>query len=73
MVATQRLSWRQRLVEVVSAIAAMVTRWIVQTVRGDGVTGLKRHRPDLSSDGIRKLMTASERSQPKETLEDLAS
>ncbi|GJW12603.1 hypothetical protein Tco_1578430 [Tanacetum coccineum] len=29
------------------------------TQRGDGVTGIKRHRRDLSSDGVRKLTTAS--------------
>ncbi|GKD37995.1 hypothetical protein Tco_1258202 [Tanacetum coccineum] len=36
MVATQQLSWRQRLVEVVSAIAAMVTRWVASVVQSDG-------------------------------------
>ncbi|GJS75926.1 zinc finger, CCHC-type containing protein [Tanacetum coccineum] len=36
MVATQRLSWRQQLVEVVSAIAAMVTRWVASVVQSDG-------------------------------------
>ncbi|GKE56428.1 hypothetical protein Tco_1495613 [Tanacetum coccineum] len=36
MVATQRLSWRQRLVEVVSAIAAIVARWVALVVQFDG-------------------------------------
>ncbi|GJS27118.1 lipoyl synthase, chloroplastic [Tanacetum coccineum] len=31
----------------------------MQTVRGDGVAGIKRRRRNLSSDGVRKLTTTS--------------
>ncbi|GJZ19838.1 hypothetical protein Tco_0556428, partial [Tanacetum coccineum] len=31
----------------------------MQTVRGDGVAGIKRRRRDLSSDGVQKLTMAS--------------
>ncbi|GKE71678.1 hypothetical protein Tco_1529750, partial [Tanacetum coccineum] len=39
------------------------------TERGDGVTGIKRRRCDLSSDGVRDLATASGRVRLKEDLE----
>ncbi|GJR29858.1 hypothetical protein Tco_1106090 [Tanacetum coccineum] len=37
--------------------------------RGDGVAGIKRRHRDLSSDGVRDLVTASERGRLKEDLE----
>ncbi|GKC21550.1 hypothetical protein Tco_1023700 [Tanacetum coccineum] len=37
--------------------------------RGDGVTGIKRRRSDLSSDGVRDLAMASGRGRLKEDLE----
>ncbi|GJV86964.1 hypothetical protein Tco_1530902 [Tanacetum coccineum] len=40
---------------------------------GDGVVSSNRRRRDFSNDGIRDLTTASERSQPKGTLEYSAS
>ncbi|GJV60424.1 hypothetical protein Tco_1466524 [Tanacetum coccineum] len=43
------------------------------TQRRDGIAGFKRCRCDLSSDGVMDLTMASERSRPKETLEDSAS
>ncbi|GJS62354.1 hypothetical protein Tco_0657138, partial [Tanacetum coccineum] len=39
------------------------------TERRDGVTGIKRRRRDLSSDGVRNLATASGRGRLKEDLE----
>ncbi|GKE67811.1 hypothetical protein Tco_1521972, partial [Tanacetum coccineum] len=42
---------------------------VLFTERGDGVAGIKRCRRDLSSDGVRDLATASERSQLKDDLE----
>ncbi|GJS43556.1 replication protein A 70 kDa DNA-binding subunit B [Tanacetum coccineum] len=39
--------------------------------RGDGVTGIKRRRRDLTSDGVVDLMTASGRNRLKPNLEDL--
>ncbi|GJT96985.1 hypothetical protein Tco_1092503 [Tanacetum coccineum] len=41
----------------------------MQTVAGDGVTGIKRRRRDLSSDDVRNLATASGRGRLKEDLE----
>ncbi|GJR67846.1 hypothetical protein Tco_0013911 [Tanacetum coccineum] len=41
----------------------------MQTVRGDGVTGIKRRRRDLYSDGVRNLATASGHGRLKEDLE----
>nr|GEU41475.1 hypothetical protein [Tanacetum cinerariifolium] len=41
----------------------------MHTVAGDGVAGIKRHRCDLSSDGVRNLVTASGRSRLKGDLE----
>ncbi|GKC84704.1 hypothetical protein Tco_1140421 [Tanacetum coccineum] len=43
---------------------------IMHTGRGDGVTSIKRRRCYLSSDGVRKLTTASRRNQLKSDLED---
>ncbi|GJX22426.1 hypothetical protein Tco_0226871 [Tanacetum coccineum] len=40
------------------------------TQRGDGVAGIKRRRRDLSSDGVRKLTTASGRNRLISDLED---
>ncbi|GJV45170.1 hypothetical protein Tco_1429706 [Tanacetum coccineum] len=42
---------------------------VLFTERGDGVTGIKRRRRDLSSDGVRDLATASGRGRLKEDLE----
>ncbi|GJT94124.1 reverse transcriptase domain-containing protein [Tanacetum coccineum] len=42
---------------------------VVHTERGDGVTGIKRCRHDLSSDGVRDLATTSRRGRLKEDLE----
>nr|GEW33939.1 hypothetical protein [Tanacetum cinerariifolium] len=42
---------------------------VLFTERGDGVTGIKRHRRDLSSDSVRDLVTASGRGRLKEDLE----
>ncbi|GKE74668.1 hypothetical protein Tco_1536709 [Tanacetum coccineum] len=39
------------------------------TQREDGVAGIKRRRCDLSSDGVRDLVTASGRGRLKEDLE----
>ncbi|GJU00685.1 hypothetical protein Tco_1111023 [Tanacetum coccineum] len=39
-------------------------------MRGDGVAGIKRRRHSLSSDGVRKLTTASGRNRLKSDLED---
>ncbi|GKB13484.1 hypothetical protein Tco_0847407 [Tanacetum coccineum] len=39
------------------------------TLRGDGVTGIKRHRRDLSGDGVLNLAIASGRGRLKEDLE----
>ncbi|GJZ68131.1 hypothetical protein Tco_0631371 [Tanacetum coccineum] len=39
------------------------------SVRGDNVTGIKRHRHDLSGDGVRNLAMTSGRSRLKEDLE----
>ncbi|GKE63116.1 hypothetical protein Tco_1513483 [Tanacetum coccineum] len=44
----------------------------MHTERKDGVKGFKRRCYDLSSDGVMDLTMASERSLPKETLEDSA-
>ncbi|GKB80520.1 hypothetical protein Tco_0947415 [Tanacetum coccineum] len=41
----------------------------MHTVRGDGVAGIKRHRRDLSGDGVWNLATASGRGRLKEDLE----
>ncbi|GJR36604.1 hypothetical protein Tco_1212288 [Tanacetum coccineum] len=38
--------------------------------RGDGITSIKRRRHDLSSDSVRKLMTASGHNLLKSDLED---
>ncbi|GJQ93625.1 hypothetical protein Tco_0004764 [Tanacetum coccineum] len=38
-------------------------------LRGDGVAGIKRHRRDLSSDGVRNFATVSGRGRLKEDLE----
>ncbi|GJS25156.1 MAK10-like protein [Tanacetum coccineum] len=40
----------------------------MHTVRGDGVTGIKRRRHDLSGDGVMNLATASGRGRLKEDL-----
>ncbi|GJV01435.1 hypothetical protein Tco_1335004 [Tanacetum coccineum] len=37
--------------------------------RGDGVTGIKRHRRDLSSDGVKDLAMTSGHGRLKEDLE----
>ncbi|GJZ48922.1 hypothetical protein Tco_0603112 [Tanacetum coccineum] len=42
---------------------------VLFTERGDGVIGIKRRRRDLSSDGVRDLVTASGRGRLKEDLE----
>nr|GFC01865.1 hypothetical protein [Tanacetum cinerariifolium] len=42
---------------------------VLFTKRGDGVTGIKRRRRDLSSDGVRDLATSSGRGRLKEDLE----
>ncbi|GJT17380.1 hypothetical protein Tco_0876086 [Tanacetum coccineum] len=42
---------------------------ILFTERGHGVAGIKRHRRDLSSDGVRDLVTVSGRGRLKEDLE----
>ncbi|GJY60180.1 zinc finger, CCHC-type containing protein [Tanacetum coccineum] len=42
------------------------------TVVGDGITGIKRRRRDLSSDGIRNMATMSGRGRLKEDLESSA-
>ncbi|GJX40767.1 hypothetical protein Tco_0255757 [Tanacetum coccineum] len=42
---------------------------VLFTERGDGVAGIKRCRRDLSSDGVRDLVTASGRGLLKEDLE----
>ncbi|GJW43214.1 hypothetical protein Tco_0072013 [Tanacetum coccineum] len=42
---------------------------ILFSERGDGVTGIKRHRRDPSSDGVRDLVTASGRGLLNEDLE----
>ncbi|GJY77729.1 hypothetical protein Tco_0483530 [Tanacetum coccineum] len=42
---------------------------VLFTEHGDGVTGIKRRRRDLSNDGVRDLATASGRSRLKEDLE----
>ncbi|GKA30394.1 hypothetical protein Tco_0716699 [Tanacetum coccineum] len=42
---------------------------VLFTERGDGVAGIKRRRRDLSSDGVRDLVTASGRGRLKEDLE----
>ncbi|GJT51673.1 hypothetical protein Tco_0977830 [Tanacetum coccineum] len=44
-----------------------------EELRGDGVTGIKRRRRDLSGKGVRNLATALGRGRPKETLEDFVS
>ncbi|GJV33154.1 hypothetical protein Tco_1393554 [Tanacetum coccineum] len=41
---------------------------VLFTERGDGVTGIKRHRRYLSSDGVRDLATTSGRGRLKEDL-----
>ncbi|GJT88586.1 hypothetical protein Tco_1070303 [Tanacetum coccineum] len=41
-------------------------------LRGDGVTGIKRHRRNLSSDGVRNIATTSGRGRLKEDLESSA-
>ncbi|GJU54275.1 hypothetical protein Tco_1227989 [Tanacetum coccineum] len=41
----------------------------MHTMRGDGVTGIKRPRRDVSSDGVRNFATASGRGRLKEDLE----
>ncbi|GKC69862.1 hypothetical protein Tco_1115745, partial [Tanacetum coccineum] len=41
----------------------------MQTVAGDGVTGIKRRRRDLSSDCVRILAMTSGRGRLKEDLE----
>nr|GEV59786.1 ribonuclease H-like domain-containing protein [Tanacetum cinerariifolium] len=41
----------------------------MHTVAGDGITGIKRCRRDLNSDGVRNFATASRRGQLKENLE----
>ncbi|GKE11516.1 hypothetical protein Tco_1415067 [Tanacetum coccineum] len=41
----------------------------MQAAREDGVTGIKRRRRDLSSDGVRNLVTASGRGRLKEDLQ----
>ncbi|GJW59979.1 hypothetical protein Tco_0109314 [Tanacetum coccineum] len=41
----------------------------MHTVRGEGVAGKKRHRHDLSGDGVRNLATASGRGRLKKDLE----
>ncbi|GJR46823.1 hypothetical protein Tco_1314926 [Tanacetum coccineum] len=38
-------------------------------VAGDGITGIKRRRRDLSSDGVRNMAMASGRGRLKEDLE----
>ncbi|GJR56556.1 hypothetical protein Tco_1407077 [Tanacetum coccineum] len=43
------------------------------TQRGDGIADFKRRRQDSYGDGVKDLVTASERSRPKETIEDSAS
>ncbi|GJZ39708.1 hypothetical protein Tco_0586271, partial [Tanacetum coccineum] len=45
----------------------------MHTLRGDGVVITKRWRQDFHIDGVMDLAMASERSGPKETLEDSAS
>nr|GEV48876.1 hypothetical protein [Tanacetum cinerariifolium] len=42
---------------------------VLFTECGDGVAGIKRHRRDLSSDGIKDLATATGRGRLKEDLE----
>ncbi|GJT81531.1 hypothetical protein Tco_1055873 [Tanacetum coccineum] len=42
---------------------------VLFTECGDGVTGIKRRRRDLSSDGVRDLATTSGRARLKEDLE----
>ncbi|GJX73605.1 hypothetical protein Tco_0312200 [Tanacetum coccineum] len=42
---------------------------VLFTERGDGVSGIKGHHRDLSSDGVRDLVTASGRGRLKEDLE----
>ncbi|GJT22070.1 hypothetical protein Tco_0892007 [Tanacetum coccineum] len=42
---------------------------LVDTMRGNGVAGIKRCRRDLSGDGVRNLATASGRGRHKEDLE----
>ncbi|GKG40595.1 hypothetical protein Tco_0467372, partial [Tanacetum coccineum] len=42
---------------------------VLFTERRDGVTGIKRRRRDLSSDGVRDLETSSGRGRHKEDLE----
>ncbi|GJW80493.1 hypothetical protein Tco_0144468 [Tanacetum coccineum] len=42
---------------------------VLFTKRGDGVAGIKRCRRDLSSDGVKDLLTASGRGRLKEDLE----
>ncbi|GJS99726.1 hypothetical protein Tco_0820896 [Tanacetum coccineum] len=37
----------------------------MHTARGDGVAGIKQHRRDLSSDGVKNLVTASRRGRLK--------
>ncbi|GJZ13714.1 hypothetical protein Tco_0548944 [Tanacetum coccineum] len=46
-----------------------LSRRIVHTKRGDGVTSIKRHRHDLSSDGVVDFVTASGHSRLKVDLE----
>nr|GEZ33932.1 hypothetical protein [Tanacetum cinerariifolium] len=43
---------------------------IVLIERGDGFTSIKQRRHDLSSDGIKKLMTVSKRNRLESDLED---
>ncbi|GJT19919.1 RNA-directed DNA polymerase, eukaryota, reverse transcriptase zinc-binding domain protein [Tanacetum coccineum] len=42
---------------------------VLFTERGDGVTGIKRRRRDLSNDGVRDLAMASGRDRLKEDIE----
>ncbi|GJW89427.1 hypothetical protein Tco_0164767 [Tanacetum coccineum] len=42
---------------------------VLFTEHGDGVAGIKRRRCDLSSDGVRDLVTTSGRGRLKEDLE----
>ncbi|GJS98258.1 hypothetical protein Tco_0819428 [Tanacetum coccineum] len=42
---------------------------MMQIVCGDGVANTKRRRQDVRGDGVTDLVTASEHSRPKETLE----
>ncbi|GJZ81000.1 hypothetical protein Tco_0645994 [Tanacetum coccineum] len=60
-----------RAFRVVTQLEYNYAKGLISFMAGDGVAGIKQHRHDLSSDGIRNMATASRRGRLKEDLDHL--